>query len=144
MSELSQEKANNLIAMDKFFNGAKMNLPQVGETAKIELSDSSKSHTFYFDIDRRGRIELKSKFQNRYETNEVLVRLDINGPQHINPDGSKVGRNHIHIYKEGYADRWAYDTDKFGFGVYNSFQEYFFKFCEYCHIQIPSNIQTVI
>lgn len=144
MSELSQEKANNLIAMDKFFTKNKQRLPQVFEHAKIELSDSAKSITFYFDIDRRGKIELKSTLQNRYETNEILVRLDINGPEHINPDGTKVGRNHIHIYKEGYADRWAYDTDKFGFGVYNSFQEYFFKFCEYCHIQIPSNIQTVI
>ena len=144
MNKLTQVQADNLIQMSKHSKDKKIRLPKVNENVKIELVDSSGSYSFDFDIDRRGKIELKSKFQNRYETSKVLVRLDINGPEHINPDGTKVGRNHIHIYKEEYADRWAYDTDKIEFGVYNSFQEYFDKFCEFCHIKVPSNIQTVI
>ncbi|MCI6795388.1 MAG: hypothetical protein MR581_05365 [Lachnospiraceae bacterium] len=144
MSELTQTQADALIAMKKIFNGRNRKIAKSGESGIFELSDEKGKNTFYFDIDRRGKIEFKCKFQERYETNDVLVRLDINSPDHMNPDGTKVGRNHIHIYREGYADRWAYDIDKYGFEIYNSFQEYFYRFCEFCNIIVPDNIQMVL
>lgn len=116
MSGLTQKQANDLTAMAKYFNTHNIKIPGSGESTVFELSDSKGKNSFYFDIDRRGKIEFKYKLQERYETNDVLVRLDINSPDHLNPDGSKVGRNHIHFYKEGYADRWAFDLDMYNFG----------------------------
>ena len=68
-------------------------------------------------MDRRGRIELsKFKLQNRYALTKLpLVRIDIDSPPHMNPDGTKTSRNHIHIYKDGYDEKFAYtlDSDEF-------------------------------
>ena len=38
----------------------------------------------------------------------VLVRLDLGGPPHRNPDGEEIGTPHIHVYREGYGDKWAF------------------------------------
>ena len=38
----------------------------------------------------------------------LLVRLDVAGPPHLNPDGETIEGTHIHIYREGFGDRWAY------------------------------------
>ena len=35
------------------------------------------------------------------------MRLDIEGPPHRNPDGQEVPCPHLHIYREGYGDKWA-------------------------------------
>lgn len=143
MSRLTQDQADHLVAMEKFFRTINPKIPKSGESAIFDLSDRSGLNEFYFDIDRRGKIEFKHKLQERYETNDILVRLDVNSPDHLNPDGTKVGRNHLHIYREGYADRWAFDLDTCNFGTYNTFQEYFSRFCEFCKIVIPDNVQLV-
>jgi hypothetical protein len=38
---------------------------------------------------------------------EILLRLDIDGPPHVNPDGVEVPSPHLHVYREGYGDKWA-------------------------------------
>jgi hypothetical protein len=43
----------------------------------------------------------------RYEVIEILIRVDIDGPPHENPDGTEVLCPHIHLYREGYGDKWA-------------------------------------
>ena len=57
----------------------------------------------------------KYTFQTRYSKRVVLVRLDMDGPPHRNPDGTKINCPHIHVYREGYDDKWAYPlpSDKF-------------------------------
>lgn len=41
-----------------------------------------------------------------------LLRIDLDGPAHDNPDGTVVECPHIHIYKEGYNLSWAYPLQK--------------------------------
>ena len=36
-----------------------------------------------------------------------LIRLDIDGRPHTNPDGTVLGRTHIHRYRAGHALNWA-------------------------------------
>jgi hypothetical protein len=35
------------------------------------------------------------------------MRLDLDGPPHRNPDGEEVPCPHLHVYREGYGDKWA-------------------------------------
>ena len=57
----------------------------------------------------RGNIKLKKcTFQNRARKTIVLLRLDWDGPNHQNPDGEWIVSPHIHIYREGFGDKWAY------------------------------------
>ena len=37
----------------------------------------------------------------------VLMRLDLDGPPHRNPDGEEIACPHLHIYSEGWGDKLA-------------------------------------
>jgi hypothetical protein len=57
-----------------------------------------------------GRYNLVAKtlsFGLVYRQVGSVYRLDL-GKDHQNPDSSRVGRKHKHKYREGYADKWAY------------------------------------
>ncbi len=71
--------------------------------------------------------------------------MEIGGKPHTNPDGKMIGRNHIHIHKEGYGLRWAYDLENFlsEFSVNGDFNVLFEEICAYCNIRTPE-IQTVM
>ena len=57
---------------------------------------------------RRGRIDLaKVTHQNRARQVVILARLDLGGPPHRNPDGAEIPCPHLHIYREGFGDKWA-------------------------------------
>jgi len=53
--------------------------------------------------------------QNRARQIIILARLDYGGPAHPNPDGEEIPCPHLHLYKEGYGDKWAFPIpqDKF-------------------------------
>ena len=46
--------------------------------------------------------------QNRARHVVVLVRLDLGGPPHRNPDDEEIGTPHLHVYRAGYGDKWAF------------------------------------
>ena len=64
---------------------------------------------FSLDVTQK-RIVLKLKCQLHCTTEAVvLARLDFASP-HRNPDGTAVGVPHLHIYREGYGDKSAYEV----------------------------------
>ena len=62
----------------------------------------------------------------------MLARLDYGGPPHRNPDGAEIGSTHLHLYREGYGDRWAYEPPQGAFidlgDRWRTFQD-FLRFC---------------
>ena len=69
----------------------------------------------------------------------VLVRVDVDGAPHTNPDGQKLGGTHIHVYREGYDDKWAYPLDPFRFRETRDIGQVFEDFCRYCNVMaVPS------
>lgn len=150
---MTNSEFHNLIKLKKIFTKDTIELPNNGENDTYDLKSTETRDKFYLDIDRRGRIELsKFKLQNRYATTKLpLIRIDIDSPPHMNPDGTKTTRNHIHIYRETDNDTgnlpWAYSLESFELIQFNkdniNFMEVFSSFCEYCNINID-NIQGVI
>jgi hypothetical protein len=66
-----------------------------------------KREHFHLDVSR-GRIDLlKGKYQNRSRQAIILVRLDFGGKPHRNPDDEEIACPHLHVYREGYGDKWA-------------------------------------
>lgn len=64
---------------------------------------------FSLDVTQK-RIVLKLKCQLRSATHSViLARLDFASP-HRNPDGTTIGVPHLHVYRESYGDRLAYEV----------------------------------
>ena len=142
----------SLIQLKKIFAKKGVILPFTGNCNTYDLKSTTTSDKFYLDIDRRGSIELKVKLQSRYVRNRLpLVRIDINSPPHINPDGRKLSRNHIHIFRECDNDTgnlpWAYelnDVFKTNFDLKSlNFMSAFNLICKYCNIE-AGDIQGAI
>lgn len=107
--DLTQPEADALIAMEKYrVDDAPVDHPEAGESLSIPLVSPDGRERFVLDITRAGRIDLvKGTYQNRGRQVVVLVRLDFGGQPHRNPDGEEVASPHLHLYREGFADKWA-------------------------------------
>jgi hypothetical protein len=105
---LTQAEADALLAMEKHrTDDNRLNFPDSGESMHIPLISANGRENFHLDISR-GKINLsKGTYQNRSRQIVILARLDFGGQPHRNPDDVEIPSPHIHIYKEGYGDKWA-------------------------------------
>ena len=108
---LSQKEADALIEVLKEIKdlSGTFPFPQPGDHKKINLVSADGKHSFIVDINRKGYINFikKCTYQGRYQKDIILLRLDINGPEHTNPDGEVLPGTHLHVYREGFGDRFA-------------------------------------
>jgi hypothetical protein len=105
---LSQQEADSLISMEKFSNtDIQYAYPEFGCKLSISLESSDRRESFSFNITRSNITLEKNTFQTRARKTIILVRVDVGGPMHRNPDGIEIQCPHIHIYKEGWMDKWA-------------------------------------
>lgn len=109
--DIPQEEAAELIEMVKKYTGPDtVEYPGPGENLQMKCQSPDEAERFHLDV-YRGRIALKKVSHNlRVRTAVPLLRLDLNAAPHRNPDGEKVGRAHIHVYREGSGDAWAYEV----------------------------------
>lgn len=131
---LTQAEADALIVMPKrFVNPCAISLPP-GLDETHELIGDDQRERFLLDL-WRGTMRLsKYKMQARGRIIVVLVRLDINGAPHTNPDGQLLDGTHLHIYQEGFDDKWAYPIDPEQFHDLDNAGFAFEDFCRFCHI----------
>jgi hypothetical protein len=138
---LSQEEADELISMEKQkANESVTYFPAGGKSKNLPLESPDRQESFFLDISR-GAINLsKFKYQNRGRQVIVLLRLEIGGPLHVNPDGAEVPCPHLHIYQQGSRDKWAYPLPE-EFTNPNDFWQVLQDFMSYCNVIRPPNIQ---
>lgn len=107
---LTQEEAEKLLAMVKVLASQKdIKFPLPGEYLYLDAQSVDGRIKFIIDVNRKGRINVrKCTYQTRFQKTICLLRVDLDGPDHINPDGEIVPCPHIHIYREGYGSSWAY------------------------------------
>lgn len=107
-TDLPQSEADALIALAKVkVNDDSYDYPGTGGSLVVPLTSQDKREEFLLDI-YRGRIDLlKGTYQNRARQVIVLVRVDFGGAPHRNPDGGEVPCPHLHLYREGFGDKWA-------------------------------------
>ncbi len=105
---LTQAEADILIAMEKCRADDKVwFFPSPGERVTMPLTSLDKRENFMLDV-TRAQIKLtKATFQNRVRQAIILMRLDIDGAPHRNPDGAEIPCPHLHVYREGFGDKWA-------------------------------------
>lgn len=83
------------------------------KTRHLILSDIN-SINFKLSIHRGNREPERFSLDLRFsDTHECLVRLDIKGGSHTNPDGTISPNNHLHIYNNSYypKDSLAHPID---------------------------------
>ncbi len=135
---LTQAEADAFIAMEKQkVDNTRWDNPGLGGSVSIPLISPNKREEFLLDISR-GRIDLlKGTYQNRSRQVVVLIRLDFGGQPHRNPDDEEVPSPHLHIYREGYGDKWAVLVPEASFRDVSDLWRTLEDFMRYCNITQP-------
>ena len=141
-SNLTQTEADELIVMEKCrVNKNQWNYPGFGEQVTIPLVSTDGREAFLLDL-HRARINLnKGTYQNRSRQVVVLVRLDFGGAPHRNPDGEEIGSPHLHLYREGFGDKWAFSVPSDCFADMGDPWQILQDFMQFCNIVEPPIIQ---
>ena len=112
-----------------------------GAGSRVPLTSTDGRESFLLDV-RRARIDLaKGTYQNRGRQVVVLARLDFGGGPHRNPDGEEIGSTHLHLYREGYGDKWAYQVPATHFSHLSDPWLTLGDFMRFCNGVEPPNIR---
>lgn len=142
---LTQAEADGLLAMEKHRMDDKVWLPPGrGGNVTVPLTSVDGRESFFLDL-RRGRINLgKNTYQNRARQVFVLARLDVGGAPHRNPDDEVIGCPHLHLYREGYNDRWAFPVPPNHFSNVDDATQTLQDFMGYCNVTLPPRMQLAL
>lgn len=91
---MTNKEFEEIINLKKQFSDGDISLPMISGYATYYINAKDSLDKFILDVDRRSKyIEVsKHKVQSRdYSSKLPLVRIDINAPQHMNPDGTIIG-----------------------------------------------------
>lgn len=139
---LTQAEADALIAMEKHrVSGERSDFPMGGQALVLPLQSVDRREQFLLDLSR-GRIDLlKVKMQNRGRQVVVLVRLDLGGAPHRNPDGEEIPLPHLHVYREGFGDKWAVAVPADRFTATDDVWRTLDEFLRFCNVTQPPHIE---
>ena len=139
--DILQSEADALIAMEKIkVNDDVHEYPDLGGSLRIPLTSEDRREEFMVDI-TRGKIEIaKGTLQNRARQVIILLRLDYGGALHRNPDEEEIPCPHLHIYREGYGDKWAVPIPTQEFSDIHDHWQTLQDFLRYCNITDKPNI----
>jgi len=152
---LTQSEADSLMMVDKVPSdpGAVYPFPGEGETLIIPALSIDGKDSFLIDVNR-GSIKFhKCTYQNRTRNIEILLRLDIGGPPHTNPDELVLSRGaiarvpcpHLHIYLEGWMDKYAIPAPAGEFPNLNDLYDTLFDFFAYCNfVSMPRLTKSML
>ena len=140
--DLTQPEVDALIAMEKVrVDDSEHDYPTAGGKFTVPLLSRDKRESFILDI-TRGRIDFqKGTYQNRAKLVIPLVRLDFGGPPHTNPDGETIQTPQIHVYREGFGDKWASELPAERFPNTNDPWQLLQSFYAFCSIVEPPRVR---
>lgn len=134
---ITQVEADTLLAMPKVSTQTQPPLfPTGGSRIEVPLESEDGRESFALDV-TRVRIKLtKATYQNRTRQVVILARVDIDGAPHRNPDGVEIPCPHIHIYREGFGDKWAKPLPSI-FANPTDLWSTLEDFCRFCNVLGP-------
>ena len=133
--DLPQAEANRLLKVGKYCLEKRPYLfPSGGVKLQIPLVSSDKRDEFILDVNSMRLDVKKFSFGTRTQSVITLARVDITkGGFHKNPDGVKITEPHIHVYREGFGDKWAEPLPP-EFGNVDDIFQVLQYFLEYCNV----------
>jgi hypothetical protein len=139
---ITQAEADALIAMEKqCIDDKKWLFPVPGDRIAIPLASLDKRENFMLDVTRSQMKLTKATYQNRARQVLILMRLDLEGAPHRNPDDTEVPCPHLHIYREGYGDKWAVPAPTAIYAAPGNLFLTFQAFMKQCNIATPPDVQ---
>jgi hypothetical protein len=136
--ELSQAEADSLIQLEKHrADEERYMFPPPSGRLSIPLVSPDGRELFSLDLWRSQLVLNKGTYQNRARTNTILVRIDFGGAPHRNPDGAEIGCPHLHVFREGYGDKWAIQLPPGAFANIEDPWVILIDFMHYVNITVP-------
>ncbi|MDO8585480.1 MAG: hypothetical protein Q7T82_00390 [Armatimonadota bacterium] len=143
--DVTQAEADALLAMEKSkIDDQAWDYPAPWGRICVPLVSRDRRESFLLDVSRSGKIVLKGKYQNRARHTLILARYDFGGGPHRNPDGTEVDCPHLHLYREGYGDKWAYPAPSEAFANTSDDWQVLTDFMRFCNITEPPVINKVL
>ena len=140
---ITQQEADILLKMEKIkVDNQCWIFPSGGEKISVSLQSKNNKEKFLLDVNTSCLSLSKLTLQNRTRETIILCRLDL-GAAHRNPDGEEIPSPHIHIYKEGFDDKWAYPLPEGIFLNASDRWQLFLDFMKFCNIVEPPNFKEV-
>lgn len=140
--DLSQSEANTLLEMKKRrMSDTGYRIPGGGQKLSVPLESLDSREHFLLDMHRSKIALSKFKIQNRVRESVILARLDLGGSPHVNPDGNEVPTPHLHVFREGYGDKWAFAPTKTQFPSIGNEWATIWDFMRFCNIVEPPSLQ---
>jgi hypothetical protein len=144
-TNLTQAEADALLQMEKHrVDDRVWSLADNHGKVRIPLKTIASREEFVLSL-WRGGIELrKGNYNNLARKVVTLARLDFGGAPHANPDGETIPCPHLHVYREGYADKWARPLDIVRFHDHADSWTMLDDFMTYCNITEPPRVERMI
>ena len=140
--DIAQADAEALIGMEKrLVDENDWTFPAAGQRIALALTSIDKRENFSPDVTRSQIRLTKATYQNRARQAIILMRLDLDGPSHRNPDGTEIPCPHLHIYREGFGDKWAIVAPSNRYSNTSGLFATCEAFMEHCNITGPSKLQ---
>lgn len=138
---LSQTEYEVVMALQKEFeDGITPLLLGPGPVRWTRQLFSPETHEEFILDYHKGNIAIEKFVVNhRYRQSIILLRYCHTG-RHTNPDGITLDGPHIHLYREGYADKFAFPAAEMGINISDDIQVIFRKVSQLCNIQITPTI----
>ena len=156
---ITQQDADFFFEMKKFpEEDKKYQFPNSGGKLILSFTSSDKREKFVFDI-YRGSIKItKTTYQNRVRKAFILRRLDYDCAPHLNPEvetvplpilepynGKEIQSPHMHLYVEGFGERWSVPADLFFNFNGKDIYEIMIDFFKYCNVKkLPDITKTLL
>lgn len=99
-----------------------------------QIHSLATKEVFHLDF-YRGSFELsKYTVNNRYRQTIIMLRYD-NGGRHTNPDGVLFEGPHVHLYREGYNDKFAFPVSEINVLESDTMENVFNKIMHFCNVK---------
>lgn len=106
-----------------------------------QINSLTSKEVFLLDF-YRGSFELsKYTINKRYRQTVIMLRYDNDG-RHTNPDGVFFEGAHVHLYREGFNDKFAFPISKMNVSSTDTIEEIFKKILHFCNIKQMLTIEV--
>ncbi|MFQ5443084.1 MAG: hypothetical protein ACE5EK_00570 [Nitrospinales bacterium] len=139
---LTQAEGDALLALEKVsVNDNPIDLPDFGGTLDIQLLSNNGREEFILNYTRHSINLAKRNHHFRGRKVIGLARLDLDGPPHWNPDEQEIGPRHLHLYREGFGLKWAFEIPEAHFSDLDNAFQAIEDFMRYCNVVKMPNLR---
>ena len=107
----------------------------------IPLTSTDKREAFVLTLTRVQIKLTKASYQNLARKSIILMRLDLDGAPHRNPDGEEIPCPHLHIYREGFGDKWATPAPVARYRNTQDLYSTLWEFLDHCNVTQSPQIE---